>query len=357
MDTCAIKLNSDSKQSNGIYHISLKGQIGEKTSDDIPETNNSNKYTVNEDPRIFEPPDKKKARWRSIRIMYLTMFLSSVTFTITMASLWPYLELVDRKASADFFGWIVAGYSLGQLVASPLFGFWSNRFNTTRWPLLLSIGINIVANIMYAYIESFPDTRQYYLLLARALVGFGAGNVAVVRSYVAGATTNEERTGVMANVSIFQSVGFILGPAFQAALVPLGYPGPVSELEFHLDLYTAPAFLSAVAGFINILLLVTLFKETRVTELTTLSIQGGDSESMNINTENKPDYFAVICSIMIFFVVLFIFTIFETIGSPLTMDMYGWSKKKATLYQGIILVGAGCEAIVVSLLLKRIAKR
>lgn len=39
-----------------------------------------------------------------------------------------------------------------------------------------------------------------------------AGNVAVVRSYISGATTVKERTSTMANLSIFQAMGFILGP-------------------------------------------------------------------------------------------------------------------------------------------------
>lgn len=41
---------------------------------------------------------------------------------------------------------------------------------------------------------------------------FSAGNVAVVRSYVAGATSLKERTSAMANMSACQALGFILGP-------------------------------------------------------------------------------------------------------------------------------------------------
>lgn len=41
---------------------------------------------------------------------------------------------------------------------------------------------------------------------------FVAGNVAVVRSYVAGATSLKERTSAMANMSAGQALGFILGP-------------------------------------------------------------------------------------------------------------------------------------------------
>ncbi|PVD34965.1 hypothetical protein C0Q70_06246 [Pomacea canaliculata] len=63
------------------------------------------------------------------------------------------------------------------------------------------------------------------------------------------------------------------------------------------------------------------------------------------------------CTIVLFFVVFFVFTIFETIATPLGMDMYGWSKPQASLYMGIVLAGAGILAIVVFLVVKLLAKR
>lgn len=47
-----------------------------------------------------------------------------------------------------------------------------------------------------------------WLLVLSALIG----NVAVARSYVAGATSLKERTSAMANMSACQALGFILGP-------------------------------------------------------------------------------------------------------------------------------------------------
>lgn len=45
-----------------------------------------------------------------------------------------------------------------------------------------------------------------------------SGNVAVVRSYVAGATTLKERTSSMANMSACQAIGFIIGPGLYMLL-------------------------------------------------------------------------------------------------------------------------------------------
>ena len=46
-----------------------------------------------------------------------------------------------------------------------------------------------------------------------------SGSVSVVRAYVSAATTMEERTGAMANISAAQSIGFIVGPGEESAHV------------------------------------------------------------------------------------------------------------------------------------------
>uniref|UniRef100_A0AC11C433 Major facilitator superfamily domain containing 8 n=1 Tax=Ovis aries TaxID=9940 RepID=A0AC11C433_SHEEP len=160
---------------------------------------------------IIETEEHYKSRWRSIRILYLTMFLSSVGFSIVIMSIWPYLQKIDQTADASFLGWVIASYSLGQMVASPLFGLWSN-YRPRKEPLIVSIFISVAANCLYAYVHVPASHNKYYMLAARGLVGFGAGNVAVIRSYIAGATSLQERTSSMANTSACQALGFILGP-------------------------------------------------------------------------------------------------------------------------------------------------
>ncbi|KAG7250488.1 hypothetical protein CRUP_015070 [Coryphaenoides rupestris] len=80
---------------------------------------------------------------------------------------------IDGAADASFLGWVVAAYSLGQMVASPLFGLWSNH-RPRREPLVCSLLINILANIYYAYVDLPPSGNRFHMLAARALVGFGA---------------------------------------------------------------------------------------------------------------------------------------------------------------------------------------
>ncbi|XP_061183566.1 major facilitator superfamily domain-containing protein 8-like isoform X1 [Saccostrea echinata] len=303
---------------------------------------------------FVENPKVRQSRWRSIRVMYLTMFLSSVSFSICMSSIWPFLKLLDTDATTDLLGWVVASYSIGQLIASPFFGKMANCLGRSREPLVVSLIINILANILYAYLEDIKEHRLVALIAARALIGFGAGNVAVVRSYLSGATTIKERTAAMANLSAFQAIGFIVGPAIQTAMVPIGYPGPVHKSGIRINLYTAPAFLSALVGLLNLILLFVVFREHRVVdEEYNFSIQDTGREI----PEYTPDIFAVVASNIIFFVVLFIFAVFETIGTPLTMNMYAWTRAHATLYNGIILAVGGVVAILVFIVIKFLSKK
>uniref|UniRef100_A0A2I3GNI5 Major facilitator superfamily domain containing 8 n=1 Tax=Nomascus leucogenys TaxID=61853 RepID=A0A2I3GNI5_NOMLE len=204
---------------------------------------------------ILETEEHYKSRWRSIRILYLTMFLSSVGFSIVILSIWPYLQKIDPTADTSFLGWVIASYSLGQMVASPIFGLWSN-YRPRKEPLIVSILISVAANCLYAYLHIPASHNKYYMLVARGLLGIGA------------ASTDE-------------------------AQIPQG----------------------------------------------------------NI------DQVAVVAINVLFFVALFIFALFETIITPLTMDMYAWTQEQAVLYNGIILAALGVEAVVIFLGVKLLSKK
>uniref|UniRef100_A0A8C1QET3 Major facilitator superfamily domain containing 8 n=1 Tax=Cyprinus carpio TaxID=7962 RepID=A0A8C1QET3_CYPCA len=300
-----------------------------------------------------------RSRWRSIRVMYFTMFLSSVGFTIVITSIWPYLKNIDESADASFLGWVVAAYSLGQMVASPLFGLWSNH-RPRREPLVCSIFINVSANIYYAYVYLPPSYNKIHMLLARTLVGIGAGNVAVVRSYVAGATSLKERTSAMANLSACQALGFILGPALQAVLSFTGETGiSVNVIQLQVNMYTAPALLAACFGVINILLVILVLREHFVDDHGKLihAINYTPEVDVAPEVEGDIDQIAVFTSNVLFFVILFIFAVFETISTPLSMDMFAWTRKEAVFYNGIILAAIGFESILVFLVVKVVSAR
>lgn len=87
------------------------------------------------------------------------------------------LQIDYVHANSSFLGWIVAAYSFGQLVASPLFGLCAD-YMPTMVPLVVSLLISIVFNVFYCYAGAFgPGSAGWVLVVTRALIGFGAGEL------------------------------------------------------------------------------------------------------------------------------------------------------------------------------------
>lgn len=303
----------------------------------------------------------RAARFRAIRICYFGMFVSSIVFSITVSSLWPFLQIIDTTAEATFLGWLVASFSLGQLIASPLLGYIANRTDKNKSPLVISTALIVVSNILYAYVESFNNfivPNKWWLMLARFIMGVGAANSTIMRSYASSATTMDERTNVMANLSAYQGIGFILGPLIQALFAFMGYPGPVHSSWLQVNIYTAPAFFSAVTAAVNVYLFLVPFKDVRVVTSSRRSVSTGQQRNNSVSSDERhQESMAIICCLYLFFVAYLTFTNYETIASPLSIDMYAWSKEESTRNNGYLLGGLGFMSVFVLIVTKILAKR
>lgn len=94
----------------------------------------------------------------------------------------PFINIVksDTSANATFLGWIVASFSVGQLIASPVIGYIANRTDKNKPILIVSTALIAVSNIMYAYVESFTTSaisNKWWIMLARFIMGVGAGKL------------------------------------------------------------------------------------------------------------------------------------------------------------------------------------
>ncbi|KAF6306663.1 major facilitator superfamily domain containing 8 [Rhinolophus ferrumequinum] len=226
---------------------------------------------------IIETEEHYKSRWRSIRILYLTMFLSSVGFSIVIMSIWPYLQKIDQTADASFLGWVIASFSLGQMVASPIFGLWSN-YRPRKEPLIVSILISVAANCLYAYVHVPASHNKYYMLVARGLVGFGS--------------------------------------VFQTCFALIGEKGMTWEtIKLQINMYTAPVLFGAFLGVLNILLILTILREHHVDDsgrqCKNINFEEASADEVQV-PQGNVDQVAVVTTNVLFFVVLFIFALFET---------------------------------------------
>jgi MFS transporter, ceroid-lipofuscinosis neuronal protein 7 len=52
--------------------------------------------------KILETPDEKRTRMLSLKIIYFTMFLMTLGFSIILTGIWPYLDKVIRSARPAF---------------------------------------------------------------------------------------------------------------------------------------------------------------------------------------------------------------------------------------------------------------
>lgn len=110
-----------------------------------------------------------------------------------------------------------------------------------------------------------------------------AANVAVARSYLSAATLTSERTRAVASVSLAQVLGFVVGPALQAAAAPLGpgapYPPPGQPAPLlRLDMYTAAGWINALLALLNfVLFLPWCFKERPIAAKEAMIAQGKNS--------------------------------------------------------------------------------
>ncbi|CAH0399951.1 unnamed protein product [Chilo suppressalis] len=297
----------------------------------------------------LETAQERRERWRSVYIIYFTMFQMSLGFSIVLTGVWPYLDKLEPGSKKEVLGLAVGAHPLGQLLCSPLLGLWANRAGSARAPLLASLGLSVVASTLYAQLHLTRPHATYWMVFARFLVGVSSANVAVARSYLSAATLVSERTRAVASVSLAQVLGFVVGPALQAAVAPLGpgtpYPpsgesGPL----LRLDMYTAAGWTNAILGLVNfVLLLPWCFKERTIAAREAMLAQGKNSEKEALKAM-KPDLISSWTLVAAFFVLVFNFVLLETLATSLTMDQFAWSKKQALEYMGALMSGGAVLA-------------
>ena len=78
------------------------------------------------------------------------------------------------------------------------------------------------------------------------------------------------------------------------AFVPLGYEGlKIDAIRFKFNMYTGPGYLSALLGVINIILLIIIFRDYKLTkqkqsEKMTKSVDYGDSLNSASPNQKMP---------------------------------------------------------------------
>uniref|UniRef100_A0A7E4VD77 MFS domain-containing protein n=1 Tax=Panagrellus redivivus TaxID=6233 RepID=A0A7E4VD77_PANRE len=264
--------------------------------------------------------------WRSIYIAAILSFVGSVQFSLYFSALWPYLQILDTHATENFFGYIVAIYSVGQIISSPIFGYWSNKIMQVRLPLYVGLTLMIIGNACYLCLEMVSMPKRYFMFLGRFITGAGSGNVTLLRTYASTASTFKDRPKAIAYVTCGQALGATCGPLLQLIFTPLSYPGFKPSSGISINMYTAPAYFACLMNIAGMLALHFLFKENYA------GIAEGNAKVKEGEApESIPMYDMIAFCICCFtrFTQMFINTNLETIGSPFAMMMFNWPEEKA----------------------------
>ncbi|VDK55462.1 unnamed protein product [Anisakis simplex] len=240
-------------------------------------------------------PETQKTPWRSIWLCNVLQLLNGIQFSILFTSMWPFLKTVrnttllyftdfaDRKidstADLNFYGWITAIFPLGQTLGSFLFGLWDQKSKRAKDPTAMGVALMGVGNLLYGILPVFKSGAKWIMLIARFVVGFGSGNLSVLRSYVATGARPEDRVKALSIGFGMFVLGLSLGPVVMLIFTPLG-PSGFYLGTLQVSMYNLPAFSMVLVGIVSLLLLYTCFQEVYAGIITVDESKGYDKRKM-----------------------------------------------------------------------------
>ena len=141
---------------------------------------------------------------RRLLVLMLVAFVDMMGLMI----IWPLLPLYAKNlgATATVVGLLAASFPVAQLVASPVWGYVSDRYGR-RPALLVGLGASAVAYIVFGFAHSV-----WLLFVSRFVQGLGGGTTGVVQAYVADTMLPSERAKALGWLSAATSAGVLFGP-------------------------------------------------------------------------------------------------------------------------------------------------
>lgn len=178
----------------------------------------------------------------ALGVVFFTLFLDLLGFGIIIP-IQPFFA-ESFGAAPSVVTLLSASYSLMQLLFAPLWGRLSDRFG--RRPIVLtSIAIGAVGFLFFGFANAL-----WMLFAARMIAGFGNANIGTMQAIVADVTSGADRAKGMGMMGAAFGLGFIFGPAIGGVVGSVWGP-------------TAPAFVAATLGLVNLALAYWRLPETR----------------------------------------------------------------------------------------------
>jgi MFS family permease len=113
-------------------------------------------------------------------------------------------------------GFIVAAFTVAQLLSAPMWGKFSDRVGR-RPTLLIALGAAAIAYLIFGFANSL-----LLLFISRIVQGAGGGTVGVIQAYVADSTEPKDRARALGWLSATTNLGVALGPVLGSFAITLG---------------------------------------------------------------------------------------------------------------------------------------
>jgi len=201
-----------------------------------------------------------------------TVYLICLMDTLNFGIVFPLLPSIANSfnASAAEVGSLATGYSIAQVLCTPLLGRASDRFGR-RPVLLLSVLGTTLSSVVTGCSWNFP-----ILLVARVINGASGATAGIANAYIADVTTSEEKPVYISYLSAANSIGIIIGPAVGGVLTHWGF--------------SVACYVSAGLSFLNLVLGVFTLTESNVQarEATVALNDGAAAEAATGDAQPSP---------------------------------------------------------------------
>jgi MFS family permease len=211
--------------------------------------------------------------WREVRKIPAKLFTLMATAFVDMLGLLMIIPLLPfyvktlGGAGVDVLGmhfgiglisgFIVAAFTVAQLLSAPMWGRFSDRVGR-RPTLLIALGASAIAYLIFGFAHSL-----LVLFLSRIVQGAGGGTVGVIQAYVADSTAPKDRARALGWLSATTNLGVALGPVLGSFAIALGkrdlMPGPGTLQMGH----AAPGLMAAALCVLNMIFAARYLSESR----------------------------------------------------------------------------------------------
>src|SRR6266550_3993864 len=211
--------------------------------------------------------------WREVRKIPAKLFTLMTTAFIDMVGLLMIIPLLPfyvktlggsgvnvlglHMGIGIITGFIIAAFTVAQLLSAPMWGRFSDRVGR-RPTLLIALGASAIAYLIFGFAHSL-----LILFLSRLVQGAGGGTVGVVQAYVADSIDPKDRARALGWLSATTNLGVALGPVLGAFAIALGNRDLIPGAHTLQMGRAAPGIMAAALCGLNMIFVARYLKESR----------------------------------------------------------------------------------------------